>query len=282
MLGKLIKYDLKSMSRVFIPMWALSPVIGILLSISARGVIAVSDSNGSVINTFQATSNGIVSTIMGLLFFAMMVGLFVMSLMFVIQRFWNGLLKEEGYLMFTLPVEPWKLIVSKALSATLVTCVSTVVGVLSCALLAAASLEDVLDAMSVGFRFFYMGLVEEFGPFGLSVLMVLFLILSILSVVEGIYEIYAAMSLGQLAQNHRVLGACVWFIGMNMVLSLVGNILGAIVRTVVPKNLWYYINSEGVYYGIGNVCLLIVMTIVEILLFHFITERVLSTRLNLE
>lgn len=282
MLGKLIKYDLKSMSRMFIPIWVLSPVIGLLLSFTARGMIAVSEANGSVINSFQVTSSGIAATIIGLLFVGLMVGLFVMTLMFVIQRFWNGLLKEEGYLMFTLPVETWKLIVSKALTATLITCISTVIGILSCTLLAAASLEDVMKTLSAGFHFFLQGMVEEFGPLGLSVLIVLCLILSVLSVAEGIYEIYAAMALGQLVQGHRVLGACVCFIGLNIILSLVTNFFTAVIGAIFPDDLWYYISSSGTYYGIGNLLLLIVITVIELLIFHLITERTLSARLNLE
>ena len=32
-----------------------------------------------------------------------------------IQRFYKGLLGQEGYLMFTLPVKNWQLVFSKAL-----------------------------------------------------------------------------------------------------------------------------------------------------------------------
>lgn len=184
--------------------------------------------------------------------------------------------------MFTLPVETWKLIVSKALTATLITCISTVIGILSCTLLAAASLEDVMKTLSAGFHFFLQGMVEEFGPLGLSVLIVLCLILSVLSVAEGIYEIYAAMALGQLVQGHRVLGACVCFIGLNIILSLVTNFFTAVIGAIFPDDLWYYISSSGTYYGIGNLLLLIVITVIELLIFHLITERTLSARLNLE
>ncbi len=45
MLKKLIKYDLKSMSRAFIPMWILAPVVSLLLSFSIRGTIAWANSS---------------------------------------------------------------------------------------------------------------------------------------------------------------------------------------------------------------------------------------------
>lgn len=43
MLGKLMKYDMKSMSRAFIPMWILAPVISLLLSVSIRSAIEWTD-----------------------------------------------------------------------------------------------------------------------------------------------------------------------------------------------------------------------------------------------
>ena len=45
---------------------------------------------------------------------AVIVAIFVMNVIIVIQRFWNGLLQEEGYLMFTLPVTTRSLILSKS------------------------------------------------------------------------------------------------------------------------------------------------------------------------
>ena len=53
-------------------------------------------------------------------FVAVIVGMMIMTLILVIRRFWNGLLKEEGYLAFTLPVEVWQLIVSKVIVAAIV------------------------------------------------------------------------------------------------------------------------------------------------------------------
>lgn len=44
MLGKLMKYELKSLSRAFIPMWILAPIIALMLSLSIRGMVAWSDS----------------------------------------------------------------------------------------------------------------------------------------------------------------------------------------------------------------------------------------------
>ena len=68
MLGKLMKYDMKSMSRAFIPMWILAPVISLHLSFSIRGVVewANSPMMGWIVNA----GNSILMVIMILLFMA--------------------------------------------------------------------------------------------------------------------------------------------------------------------------------------------------------------------
>ena len=43
MLGKLIKYDMKSISRTLIPLWILAPVISLLFSISIRGLVGTAE-----------------------------------------------------------------------------------------------------------------------------------------------------------------------------------------------------------------------------------------------
>ena len=59
-----------------------------------------------------------------LVYVAILIALFVIALIFIIQRFYLGLLGDEGYLMFTLPVRPWQLIASKAICALVASTVS--------------------------------------------------------------------------------------------------------------------------------------------------------------
>ncbi len=55
-----------------------------------------------------------------------------MTLILVIRRFWNGLLKEEVVICaFTLPVEVWQLIVSKVIVASIVNLISVLIAALS-------------------------------------------------------------------------------------------------------------------------------------------------------
>lgn len=279
MLGKLMKYDMKSMSRAFIPMWILAPVISLLLSVSIRSAIEWTDN--PLLSGMINAGSSILMFITGLLFAAALVGLLIMTIMFVIQRFWNGLLKEEGYLMFTLPVKVWELIVSKALTATLVACVSIVVGVFSGVILAVFSTSNIVYAFAYVWKNLLNSVIEVGPVFWIN--MLLLILVLILGTTGRIYHVYAAMSLGHLFATHKVVGSCVSYIGISIIMSILNNIMSAILSSVVPRQ-FYYMTSYGMMEAMSSLYLLYMMlvSVIEIIIFHVITERILSKKLNLE
>lgn len=281
MLGKLFKYDMKSISRELIPIWILGPVVSLLLGLSTRrGVSQNSPYIGGVFS-YNFGGEDILEVILVLVFFAIMVAMFVMTLLFVIQRFWKGLLKEEGYLMFTLPVEPWELIVSKGLSATLVSCISSLAALLSIAILIfSASGAVLLDFIRYWNLFWEQAWLQLGGM--LPVVIGLVILNMIVSAVQSVFNIYAAMALGQLFQGHRVLGACVSYLGMSIVISVITNILMAILNLASPDWIYDVVFSGMVRGSIVTLVFSLLLGIVQVIIFYVITERVLATKLNLE
>ncbi|MBS6397539.1 MAG: hypothetical protein KH452_10385 [Clostridiales bacterium] len=281
MLGKLIKYDLKSMSRAFIPIWVLAPVVALVFSLSMRGMVAWAENvpvNSVYNNTFWANGTGIVTVIMMLLFVGVMIALTVMTILFIIQRFWNGLLKDEGYLMFTLPVKTWELITAKGIAATIISCISTLVGILSCVLLVVGMLLlDNPQWYGRWWSFFWTNIGWDQAE--VWTVFVLYLLLFIAGIVKSVYQVYAAMALGQFFQGHRVAGACVSYVGIGVVLAVISGICMMILSWILPDYMYYLSQSS---FGIVYLVSMLLVTVVQIIIFHVITERVLSTRLNLE
>ncbi len=107
MLGKLIKYDLKALAKILAPLWGVLLVMGIIFGISIRSNL---EGIGNTMIVFSLV-----------VIVAVIVAIFVVNVIIVIQRFWKGLLQEEGYLMFTLPVTTRSLILSKVISALIIT-----------------------------------------------------------------------------------------------------------------------------------------------------------------
>ena len=119
MFGKLLKYDFRSMLKQFAFIWPAALVLAVINRFTLNGL----DSSSAV----GETTAGITM----LVYVAILVAMFAVTMIFVIQRFFKGLLGDEGYLMHTLPVRPWELIGSKLLCAVATTLLSIVVAICS-------------------------------------------------------------------------------------------------------------------------------------------------------
>ena len=91
------------------------------------------------------------------------------------------------------------------------------------------------------------------------------------------------MAIGHLCPTHKVVGSCVSYIGISIIVSIVSNIVNACLSTLMPDT-WYNYRSYDLMELMGTAYLLYLMlgTIVELAAYHVITERILSTKLNLE
>ena len=278
MLSKLVKYDIKSLIRVFIPVWIVAPILAILLS-GAIHLISVSD--GPLMSLFSEYVGPILLGILGILFVAVIVGMMIMTLILVIRRFWNGLLKEEGYLAFTLPVETWQLIVSKVIVAAIVNLISGLVAVLSCLILFLGISKEVFYSMGYTLSFIWSGVTGELGAYT-GVLIVLGILFTIVTSICGTYMLYASMSLGQLMEDHRVAGSFLAYIGLNIAVSTVTNIGTMIVMNILPDNMVNITaNNAGLIITL-YMLIMLVLNAIQLAVYHVITEYVLTNKLNLE
>ena len=107
MLGKLMKYDLRSCVRKFWMLWAGLGALAILNGFTINHVL-----NNNSFEGFLAFLFGVLPLI---LFFILGVATAILILVFICDRFYKGLLGDEGYLAFTLPVSSAEHIASKAL-----------------------------------------------------------------------------------------------------------------------------------------------------------------------
>ena len=119
MLIKLLKYDIladyKRYCAIYIAMLAASVMI--LLS-------------NNPVTDFMSDS-GLLKGLISSAFFALSSAAAVMVLIFSISRFYKNLIRDEGYLMHTLPVPTWQLLVSKLITVYIWT-VATVLIELIC------------------------------------------------------------------------------------------------------------------------------------------------------
>ena len=119
MLRKLLKYELRSVYQTMLPLYGAVLIIGLINAIFSGDRIP----------------DDTVRNISGIVYIALLIAMATLCLVIAVQRFYNGLLSEEGYLMFTLPVKPWQHIASKVLSASLMIVTGVIVTVITLVLI---------------------------------------------------------------------------------------------------------------------------------------------------
>ena len=194
----------------------------------------------------------------------------VVTLVVMIQRFYKSLLGDEGYLMFTLPVQTWKHLVNKLLIAILWNLLSAAIGMVSIMLLVPAQELKELGSL-------LMYIKEYLGTMGYFSIPLLFLA----SIVFSIVQMYTAIALGHLFRKHKLLASFGMYIGINTV--------SQIVFILIILFFQYYLTSlsgpvPSLHPSHINMLILVTGIILAVLtaVCFIVTNIILKRRLNLE
>ena len=273
MLIKLLKYELKATGRIMLSVYALLIVASVGLAVNLRY-----SSDGE----FQQ----LLTLLLLILFAISLIAVFVSTAILIIGRFYKNLLRNEGYLMFSLPVSTWQLILSKLLCPLIWMICSLAVG-----LLCGFIIERVLGDGMIFYdqvHALWVLLMGNYGTAGTIGLLSLTALAVILSILESIFKVYACMSVGQLWGNHRVLGSILTYIGFSIIESVASSVLNlerffikvneppaASASQIEIMNSWTkQISPYSVW--------MIVISAAGILIYGVITWQILDRRLNLE
>lgn len=267
MLGKLLKYELKATSRVFVPLYI--------------AILVVSIVNGLSLNLEIFNIQGLATIILMCLF----ISLFVITIVVTIQRFNKNLLKDEGYLMFTLPVSSKYLVLSKYLTSLIWTFLSFVVAFLSFTIIFMIPTYKYFD-FSYFINEFNLLFSNISNILGTTILSEFFkiVLLIIISYTIFIFNVYLSLSIGQLPifNRFRNISSFIGFLVINLLISYVQNIVdNAFVNIEAIDNVNYSIDSISSIVSKGlNVA--IIINIIIILVLFFATSYILNKKLNLE
>lgn len=205
MLLKLLKYDFRAMWKQFSLIWgaalalALANRFSIFWNVDDHA-IGLSDTTTSGITVFA--------------FMSVITAMFVIAVIFVVNRFSRGLLGNEGYLMHTLPVRPWELVASKLICGTVTWIGCGVVALLSPFIMAPVNWLELMQ-----FPFWsdiLRGIMKHPGTLAL---MAEFCLVILAFIVLFISVMYLAMAIGHLFSRHRRLISVAAFIGLYILLA---------------------------------------------------------------
>lgn len=284
MLGKLMKYDLRSGIRTFSLIWIGLAVLGAVNGLTIRFVIA-----GDV-------QSGLVSFIFGVLPMLLLVALYVAMgifvLVFIIDRFYKGLLGSEGYLMFTLPVTSAAHIASKALTSMIFSVASAIVALLSGVLLVAVltppNFSDVAQAFQEAGRYLRVNPL----PAGTGWVVAEFIVYTLIAAAVSILQIYTAISIGHLGKKNRGWLALLAYIGISIAVSVLTRACMSVFfpsdsfsemllgwQVTVDSAGW---RTQGVGMTASTIGIGIGLELLKGTGFFFATRAILDKRLNLE
>ncbi len=290
MFGKLCKYEFKSIGRTLVPIYLAIIAISILNAFLGLGSLANGYYNGLMSGlSFGRGLLSLVQTLSIIAYFGVLVAMSVLTLIVVIQRFYKGLLCDEGYLMFTLPVKPWQLIAAKGVVAFVMSLASSLVAFASVFILVLGTAGTAKVFTAITDPQLWNAISRAIAHVSSWPLLVFeVIVLVIVSGLVQLYHMYFSMALGHLANKNRVMMSVVAFIAISMLFSFI-NGLAMIVLGNVPsfQSFFRMIDKLPDTQGISLVMHLtfigsVIYNAIQLAIFFFGTERILSKRLNLE
>lgn len=214
MLGNLLKYEFRALMKQFAIIYPTAVIIAV--------VTGVLQSNYS----FLQSSFNPMATVVEFLFMGIMMAMSVLTIAFILGRFNTGLLKDEGYLMFTLPTKTSTLLLSKVCIAMLAVVISGIIGFLSAFLLAVGTF-GLTDVLAVFSDVIYETLsLSEFNVLHLIEI----IIVSLSYCLSSILLAYLAISIGHLSGKHRTIVAILSWIVVNTLWGQLLQLLGTILQ----------------------------------------------------
>lgn len=275
MLGKLMKYEVRSCGRIFFPFYIVALIFSVVSAL--------------FINFDNYEHDFSVLYLVGVLVvFALFVAAIVLTILLIVQRFNKSLLEDEGYLMFTLPVSQKTLVLSKFLTSLLFIILTSIIGIICISLVSVMFGYKISDVIDIGYVLNNAGSI-----FSRNIGGILFYIFSyIVDYSTFILTIYLAITICHLPKlsKHKVLSGLG---AMIVILIIQSSIVGIADKIMTNTRLDAIQNFDISYFdfnklvdimlSVGNyeIVMFIVNIIIAVALF-FGTTTLLEKKLNLE
>lgn len=265
MLRKLLKYDLRANMKLYLFIWPamllLAGLQRLLLELPVTGFLG----------------HFLMSLLTGLMVLAL-IAMVVLCFVICVIRFYSGLLRREGYLMFTLPVKPWQLLLSKLLAAMLTlipTCIFAYFGI---ALILSGTTDGVWNTM-----FNFSQILDQ--PLSAGTLILAGLTV-LATVANMILRVYFVSCLGHLFRRARIFLSILFYYLIGVLMQIT-SMLTLVSVNYEPNT---FVNSvftwvESLSFNGAMSAFLGTILLINVAIgcvYFFVSEVILRKRLNLE
>lgn len=277
MLGKLIKYDILADYKRYGIVFAAMLLFSILLAALDR-----------LTDVFKGNRFfEIMTVICAILFMAAFIVMFTMIMVIATIRFYKNLVRDEGYLMHTLPVNTWELIASKFITTYIWAAAAVVVAGICFGIVAGEPLW--LFKVDIGWEVMSGLFVEETvngTAEQLRNLLAVCLVTIALSPGFMVLHIYMSLALGNLFHTHKLGMSVLMFFALYIAEQILS---GVFMMFMSAEMVDYMLSIESVVpfeagyrYLMTSLSFSIVFTVVLMVGFFIGSERIFSKKLNLE
>lgn len=277
MLGKLMKFEWKEMSRVLwwilggMLLMTLLGIIGFSIPLGVKTQTGSADNLPSAFLTLSMVSSAILYVIM---LMAVSYGV----LIYFGWRFYRKMYTDEGYLTLTFPVGHHQLLLSKILVSAIMYFIIMVFLVVSILVLTITTLQLAFGSamvtrfLSVSWQSFCALIRGEVEPLILH-MFVAAVFLFVVSPFTNITILFGSLTIGQLASKHRGKLGIIAYIGILMGMSVVTQLVSFVMLTQLADHAAQsYVMSYdfSIGFNLAGACLL-----------YFVMYRIISRKLDL-
>lgn len=272
MLRKLLKHEFRATGRVMLPLYLVLLLTAFGANVSTRGLM---DTRYRILD--------VLGVLLIVAFVVAIIGVCVMSMVVMVQRFYKNLLQDEGYVMLTLPVSIHQQVWSKLIVSAVWFAATVIAVIFACCIMAydVGAIKLVLEAMA-GVLKELQEITAYYAVNGTAIVLE-FVVLCFLGCCAMCLQFYAALAVGHSFANHKMAWSVAFFFIFQFVMQMVSSML-VIFADVSGLDYFLanYIHLSHMAAIHALMLALIVCVVIYGAIFYVVTTFSLKKRLNLE
>lgn len=289
MLGKLIKYDFKALKKTLLPLCFGAVALSVFVTLLMKLFFLYKDYSYNL----SRVLDDIFGTVLSLLLIFGFLGLVaaaIVSWFLILKRYYQNLFKDDGYLTFTLPVKTSGILLSKLISSTIWSLITSLFAIVSIAIFVVFGTSrqfinmDAIDTFSRIWEAYWSTPLLTLKDY--IIIPIIFTLLVLSSVVQNILLLFLAITLGnQVSRKHKILGS----VGMYFVVNTVASIIVSTAMILLTYAGLEQIDNDSIFsitpgMDIVYIYLSVVIVISAALsvAYFFVNKYILKNHLNLE
>lgn len=274
MLGKLIKYDIKSLNRFLIIIHAFLLLFAVLIRIFITRHISESTFSNTPDDTFVLFM--MLAFTVGILLIS---GISFATALLITVRFYKHLFSDEGYLTNTLPVTKGQHLLAKTISGSIWGGIDVLFIATSLYIVVATPYIKSVIHTNEAELLEALGCTGVYANITLTHILIFYIIICLFSVIGNIVTYYASVALGQLFLNHRVVGAVVAYFGITTFLTIINFV--ALMLTGLLKLSLVSDTFSQMDYMISSFKISGTISVISTIILYAVTYYIMNKKINL-